>query len=112
VEPCREVGEQVRGGVLQRCLIGPPTVTAELGFDVAPDALYQVQLRSIDRQLQRTHPVVIGHPPVLGKPNLVVADIVQDHHERPIEERGHLAIEERDEGRSRVVWAELPHELL
>jgi hypothetical protein len=71
------------GGVLQRCLIGPSTVTAELGFDVSPNALYPVQIGSIDRQLQRTHSVVMGHPPVLGKPNLVVADIVQDHHERP-----------------------------
>ena len=99
MEPSPEVGQQVCGGALQRRSIGPPAMAAELVFEVAPDALHQVQLRSVRRQPQRPHPVVMSHPPVLGQPPLVVADIVQHDDHGAIRERRHQMIEEGDEGR-------------
>ena len=47
-------------GALQRGSIGPPAMAAELVFEVAPDALYKVQLWRIGRQPQWTHPVGSG----------------------------------------------------
>src|SRR5215207_6283276 len=86
-------------------------MAAELSFDVAPDALHQVQLRSVGRQPERTHPVVMRHPPVLGEPTLVVADIVQHDDHGAIRECGHEVIEEGDEGFPVLALAELPDDL-
>jgi hypothetical protein len=47
VEPGLEMGQEACGGLLQRGSIGPPAMAAELSFAVAPDALHQVQLRSV-----------------------------------------------------------------
>jgi hypothetical protein len=84
VEPGLEVGQQACRGALQRGSIGPPAMAAELLLDVAPDTFHEVQLGCIRRQPQATHPVVMRHPPVLGKPTLVIADIVQHDDQRAI----------------------------
>ena len=103
-----EVGEQIGRGRLERCLIGPPAVATELVFDIAPDALHQVQLGSIGWQPQRTDSVMMGHPPVLGEPTFVIADIVQDQDQRRLGKLPSQMIEKGHKGRAILGRAELP----
>src|SRR5215207_1690585 len=86
-------------------------MATELDLEVTPDTLHQIQLRSVRWQPERSHPLVMGQPPPLGDLALVIADIVQDHHQRSIGECGHQVIKEGDEGFPVLARTDLPDDL-
>ncbi len=86
-------------------------MATELVLEVTPDTLYQIQLRSVRWQPERSHPLVRGQPPPLGDLALVIADVVQAHHQRSIGEGGHQVIKEGDEGFPVLAPTDLPDDL-
>jgi len=65
----------------QRVPIRPPAVAAQLLLEMTPDPLHQVQLRRVGWQEERTDLALPLTPPGEGFTALVVAHVVQDHHE-------------------------------
>jgi hypothetical protein len=73
-------GQQRLGRLDQAVKIVPPAVTSQLLFQIAPEALDQIELGRVGRQKAGLQAVGVASPDRAQRVALVLADVVEDQH--------------------------------
>jgi len=77
-----ESGEEDLGSLLEPLEIIPPAVAGQLSFEVAPQALNQVEWRCVGGQKEWLELLCVGAPPLAHSKTRVIARIVEHDHQR------------------------------
>lgn len=112
VEVHRQGGEQCLGRLQQAVEIVPPAMARQLLFQVAPEALDQIELRRIGGQEEGFQTVGVAPPPRTQRMTLVVTDVVQHDDDRFVgRQRLCQIVKKRAESRFTLPRVRLPEHL-
>ena len=73
--------EQGGCGLSEPIPIGPKAMASELLLEESPDALKEIQVRTVRGQPEREHPALLGRPPRAHGGRTVIADVVEYQHQ-------------------------------